>query len=332
MISICFHSRRGFKLLRRLHIKEDKFYLNFFPYQKTYISKDDRIINVFIYEGRIENADIILKKRYALDIIEKVLMNESTFEMIKYQIPSFHCDNQYCLINLLKIYNILKKFPSNIRNNILIMGSSILSVYGLRKFNDIDIYIRDTQIDDKIILNNLFDQLECIENVEIDITTEVLDRYYRPYWDNWKKEWSRISGIDNFNNILDKPDCHFYFCGMKFMSLKIDISRRLKRSRPNPYADLIMIKKYILPKLKLWTLPEYEIKFYDENIINKSNIEYVHMVKYNKDIKYAIFRKFNNKKFHHSLKRSLKTRYNIHMSIEDIINTIPDNTIIKYMS
>jgi len=330
MLSLCFYNRRGFKLIRRLRMKEDKFYLNFFPYQKTYTLKSDRIISIFIYEGMIENADIIVEKRYGLDIIEKILGSESTFDMIKHQQVSFHNDNKNCLINLLKIYNILKKYPSNIRDNILIMGSCILTTYGLRKFNDIDIYVRDSRIKSDVTLINLFSRLESIK-LRVDITTEKMVKYSRPYWTNWKIEWARLAGIDNFNDILDNPNYHFYFCGMKFMSINIDIARRLKRSRVNAYVDLIMIKKNILPKLKLWSLPEYEITFNDKKIVS-GNIEYSQIVRYGEQIKYVYFKKINKKKFHHSLRRAFKIRYHTHMNIEDIINIIPKKTtIIKYV-
>jgi len=308
-------------------MKENKFYLNFFPYQRTYILKNERIISIFIYEGIIDNADIIVEKRYALDIIKKILGSESTFNMIKYQRVSFHNNNRNCLINLLKIYNILKKYSSNIRDNILIMGSCILTTYGLRKFNDIDIYVRDSCINSDVTLINLFNRLENIKKLRIDITTEKMAKYSRPYWTNWKIEWSRLAGIDNFNDILDNPNHHFYFCGMKFMSINIDIARRLKRCRANAYADLIMIKRYILPKLKLWSLPEYEITFYDKNKVS-SNIKYSQQVRYGEQIRYACFKKFNKKKFYYLIRMALKIRYNKYINIENIIPS--KSAIIKY--
>ena len=198
MLSICFYSRRGFKLIRRLRMKEDQFYLNFFPYQRTYMLKDDCMINVFVYRGKIENADILVEKLYAIDIIDKLLITESTLNMIKFQRVSFHQERKHYLINLLKIYNILKKYPNNIRSNVLIYGSCILTAYGLRGFNDVDIYIRASCISDIDKLQHLLSKLEGIRGIRVDITVESMLNYWKSYWPEWQIEWSRLAGISGF--------------------------------------------------------------------------------------------------------------------------------------
>ena len=114
------------------------------------------------------------------------------------------------------------------------------------------------------------------------------------------------------------------------MSLKIDIARRLKRNRPNAYADLIMIKKYIMSKLVLWPLPEYVIKYYDEPQ-NRSKVVYIHLVKDGKKERYLHFRLFNKKSFYYLVKKALSDRYNIYLRIDKLEKIIPEKMIIKYV-
>ena len=127
---------------------EDKFYLNFLPYTNQHLYKTHKKIEIFIYKDFIENADIIIEKNYAYDIISKVIYHSNSMSLMKNQRMSFFKKNKDMVTKFLRIYNILKRYPLEIKKNFIIFSSGVLTAYGLRRFNDIDIYIRASKIKD----------------------------------------------------------------------------------------------------------------------------------------------------------------------------------------
>lgn len=316
MLSICFGSRINDNLIRYLHIREDKFYLNCFPYRDTYLVKDYKKIEVYIYNDYIENADMIIDKHFAVDIIRKFVCHEPTYEFVNEQLIDFFKSNQRSVKILQKIYNIIKKYPINIRKNYIIFSSGILTIYGLRKFNDIDMYIRGYDITNKKLLTKMVSELENLKCVKMDITIDGTDQY-KKYWDDWKKNWCKLAGIKNFDCILDNPKNCIYFFGLRFMSLDIDIVRRRKRNRVNAFSDLIMIKKLLRPNLVLWPLPLYYHCFSTEKLQHK-NIVYSQKINDYGQEKYIYYRNIDDIKMKRLIRKRIKLRYNKDILLSEI--------------
>lgn len=327
MLSICFGSRINDNLIRYLHIREDKFYLNCFPYRDTYLVKDHKKIEVYIYSDYIENADMIIDKHFAVDIIRKFVCHEPTYEFVDDQLIDFFKSNYHTVNILQKIYTIIKKYPINIRKNYIIFSSGILTIYGLRRFNDIDMYIREYNITNKKLLSKMVKELESLKCVRMDITIDGTDKY-KKYWDEWKITWCRLAGIKNFDCILDNPRNCIYFFGLRFMSLNIDIVRRRKRNRINGIVDLIMIKEKLRPQLQLWPLPQYFHQFsttelkYDDIVYSKKIVD-------NGDEKYIYHREVDELKVKRLIRKRLKIRYKKDVLLYEIDSILQNRIKIK---
>lgn len=324
MLSICFGSRINDNLIRYLHIREDKFYLNCFPYRDTYLVKDYKKIEVYIYNDYIANADIIIDKHFAVDIIRKFICHEPTFEFVNEQLIDFFKSNYSTVKILQKLYNIIRKYPINIRQNYIIFSSGILTIYGLRRFNDIDLYIRGDHITNKKLLAKMVRELESLKGVRMDITIDGTDKY-KKYWDEWKQTWCRLAGIKNFDCILDNPNNCIYFFGLRFMSLDIDIVRRRKRNRINGIVDLIMIKQKLRPTLQLWPLPQYFHQFSAEKL-KFNDIIYSEKIIDSGEEKYIQYREVDRLKVTRLIKKRLKIRYKKDLLLSEI-DTILQNKI-----
>ena len=327
MLSICFGSRINDNLIRYLHIREDKFYLNCFPYRDTYLVKDHKKIEVYIYSDYIENADMIIDKHFAVDIIRKFVCHEPTYEFVDDQLIDFFKSNYHTVNILQKIYTIIKKYPINIRKNYIIFSSGILTIYGLRRFNDIDMYIREYNITNKKLLSKMVKELENLKCVRMDITIDGTDKY-KKYWDEWKITWCRLAGIKNFDCILDNPRNCIYFFGLRFMSLDIDIVRRRKRNRINGIVDLIMIKEKLRPQLQLWPLPQYFHQFSTEEL-KYDDIVYSKKIVDNGDEKYIYYREVDQLKVKRLIRKRLKIRYKKDVLLYEIDSILQNRIKIK---
>ncbi len=137
-------------------------------------------------------------------------------------------------------------------NNIILLGSSILYIHGIRNINDIDLFylppnnIISTEINDKLI-----DESNRFPFIDAAIPNTIR---WKKYWDNWEIEYANIIGANNFAEIINNPKYHFTYLGMKFMLLDGDVKRRYIRARPQSIIDIIAINKmlnkmYLIPKI-----------------------------------------------------------------------------------
>lgn len=121
----------------------------------------------------------------------------------------------------------------------MLYSSIVLYLIGNRSMNDLDLYIH-TISNDIIELLNEFKTNNKYSYIEYNIKgTEK----WPTYWDIWLDEWARKCGAKYFEEILGNPRYHFYFLGVKIISLECDIVRRLERKRPRAIADLIALRK-----------------------------------------------------------------------------------------
>jgi hypothetical protein len=144
------------------------------------------------------------------------------------------------------------------QNNIVLKSGLVLFVYGIRKCGDVDLdYIGDIEynksgnFDMKRIKAN--DQLKYYLNDKTSIKT---------------------------SEYVVNPRYYFYFYGMKFMILDLEmIQRKLRINRPRAFVDIIMVNeilgtKYKLPildiKSKLFPIESIE-KFYNTMRLNFKN-------------------------------------------------------------
>jgi len=125
------------------------------------------------------------------------------------------------------------------QSQFLLFSSVVLYLLGHRQMSDLDLYIHDISesLQDKVkefSTNTIYNY--------IDYSVKNTEKWPR-HWNTWLDEWAQKCGAKYFEEILGNPKYHFYFLGVKIISLECDVVRRLERCRPRAIADLIALKK-----------------------------------------------------------------------------------------
>ena len=213
-------------------------------------------------------------------------------------------------------------FRSNIdlenQSQFMLYSSVVLYLLGSRNINDIDLYIHNVPEDIIKKSNELKD--EKYFNFKIDFRIKNTDNWPR-YWDTWLDTWAQKCGAKYFEEILGNPKYHFYFLGMKIISLDCDIIRRIERNRPRGIADLIVLQKRYGCKINIPSIPD-KVKKYEstfektEEELNKLILKGGVLNEIQKEI--CIEYNCNKSKFMGTIIYILKERYNMTFIEEEV--------------
>ena len=147
---------------------------------------------------------------------------------------------------------IRKYIKTKERLGTMLDSSITLNIMDIRKNNDIDLVILHPRNYDPNIKKNL----DIIKNLSF------IDPYFDKIidWDGEDKktldeETKEITEgkITNYFDIVFSPENHFYFFGLKIVSIDYDLKYRAMRRFPKNVADLIMAKDLLninIPKIK----------------------------------------------------------------------------------
>lgn len=149
---------------------------------------------------------------------------------------------------------IRKNIPIEYRHSFMVNSSSLLYLLGAREANDIDCYIHTIPEELVSIVNR---QHESGELDFLDYRIKNTNNWPY-YWNKWLDTWASCCGARYFEEILAFDHYHFYFLGVKLISLDCDIQRRLKRLRPASFADLMMLKDRFHLNITIPSIPEKE--------------------------------------------------------------------------
>jgi len=208
----------------------------------------------------------------------------------------------------------------------MLFSSVVLYLIGHRQMNDLDLYVHTVPSEIVEKLNGLHDNNmhgDAYSFLEFQIKgTEK----WPTYWNTWLDIWARQSGAKYFEEILGNPKYHFYFLGVKIISLECDIVRRLMRNRPRAYADLIAFRKRYAYNIKIPEVPKIYYSY--ESIIGKTSQEINAIIangkgvldEKNKEIK--ISHETNISKFLNTISYSLREAYRMNMSVEEILKDL----------
>lgn len=159
------------------------------------------------------------------------------------------------------------------RSQFILYSSVILYLLGHRQMNDLDLYVH--YVNEEIV-----EKLEEFKNNEmynfIDFKVKNTDNWPL-YWNTWLDIWAQKCGAKYFEELLANPKYHFYFLGVKIISLECDVVRRLERNRPRAYADLIALRKRYSYKINIPPIPSKTIKYV--SIVDKSEDEINKLIK-----------------------------------------------------
>ncbi len=146
--------------------------------------------------------------------------------------------------------------PREFRSQFMLFSSIVLYLLGHRAMNDLDLYIHT-------LPNELVEKCNELKEPElnfIEFKIKNTDNWVN-YWNTWLDMWAQKCGAKYFEEILGNPKYHFYFLGVKIISLDCDIVRRLERNRPRAYADLIALRKRYSIDVEIPPIPNKLMKY-----------------------------------------------------------------------
>jgi hypothetical protein len=155
----------------------------------------------------------------------------------------------------------------------MLFSSIVLYLIGNRSMNDLDLYIH-TIPKEIIELTNEFKENTIFNYIEYKIKNT---DNWPDYWNTWLDTWANKCGAKYFEEILGSPKYHFYFLGVKIISLNCDIVRRIERARPRAIADLIALRKRYPISIYIPSLKNTIHKFI--SIKDKSDEEIDYLIK-----------------------------------------------------
>ena len=199
----------------------------------------------------------------------------------------------------------------------MLFSSVILYLLGHRTMNDLDLYVHTVPIEIQEKLNE-FNENKVYDFIEFKIKNT---ENWPNYWNIWLDTWAKKCGAKYFEEILGNPKYHFYFLGVKIISLECDVVRRLERNRPRAVADLIALRKRYSYHINIPVIPKEYNKYID--ISDKNEIEIERLIKNcgimnseNKEI--SIVCKTDVDKFIKTIIYALDLRYRMKFSESDI--------------
>jgi hypothetical protein len=171
----------------------------------------------------------------------------------------------------------------------------------LRNINDLDVTCYHLPLNREFykIIDQSFGRNKKLPFVDLSIK----NRFgWRPgggheYTIRWfEKTWPELYGARNMTETIFDPKFHYHYNGLKIININADIKRRIRRARPAAYADLIAMQRIIQQPIDISPIPR------GHWINNK-------------------YEEFNDQiidQMYVTIKKYLKKRYNINMTIEEI--------------
>ena len=200
----------------------------------------------------------------------------------------------------------------------MLFSSVVLYLIGHRAMNDLDLYIHSLSEELCNDVNFAFDNNEEFNFIEYQIKgTEK----WPHYWDTWLDIWAQKCGAKYVEEILGNPEYHFYYLGVKIISLHCDLVRRIERQRPRAYADLLSFRKRYAYKIDIPSIPKNSWKYIKLSAISESEKDALIkkggvIDEENQEIK--LEEEINCDKFLGTIIYALKENYRMDMTISDI--------------
>jgi len=191
----------------------------------------------------------------------KIYLHKKTISFIKRQnlkrFMAFDNGPSRLYFNTFKNW-IIKNISLIDMERIVLMDSSTLYTYGIRQSRDIDILmfatsqLEKTDIIDK--MNKFFyDEKTKFPFAGVGIMNT---KYFNKKWIESDKQWFDKWTVKNRDDIIFDPKFHYYFNGVKLITLRGELIRKYYRQKYCDITDIIMVKellgfKFELPNIKM---------------------------------------------------------------------------------
>ena len=203
------------------------------------------------------------------------------------------------------------------QSQFILYSSVILYLLGHRAMNDIDLYIHKIPFE----LQQKVSEFRTNSYYHfIDYSIKNTDKWPH-YWNDWLDKWAKKCGAKYFEELLGNPKYHFYFLGVKIISLECDVVRRLERNRPRAIADLIALRKRYSYKIDIPPINPITEKYI--SLSDKNAEEIRELIKSGatlneKNRELCIQTNTDVPKFINTIIYALHTRYRMTFKIEEI--------------
>ena len=259
------------------------------------------------------------------NICATIIFCQTTIDFIKLQNFDYFLtkENEKSKKMFLKYKNWLyNNVPLEKQCSFMLFSSIVLYLIGNREMNDLDLYIDyvDKEIAEKV---KQFDEDETYKYIEYKLKGSENKKDWPLHWNSWLDDWARKSGAKYFEEVVSCQRFHFYFLGVKIISLNCDIQRRVVRNRPRATADLIALRKrYVIPKFPKIPIPEsFKCEF--QSVVDKTDDEIRELIRNggeyiqeNKEVKITL--KNDIDKFINTVIWALKERYKMIFTIDEV--------------
>lgn len=205
--------------------------------EKEYRGNDMMHINDYFYQT-LEYAQIILN--------ENTIEFMNTQETMNYQLKDFNEAN----LKMQTLRNILYKTMSLLEIDRMInMGGVVFYAYGVRAFNDIDAILIDNRPHES---GDNTSSTHLVKLVETNFSNKRTRFYFLDAGiqgsSMWNESWTKkdtiilnFLKIDNSKDLVLDPNNHFYFQGIKMVTLEYEMLRKLIRNRTEDHVDFMML-------------------------------------------------------------------------------------------
>lgn len=294
------------------------FYINdYYKNEKDKLKQTNKInqVNKAIKQLLNNRNSTIISETNRLIDISKTLFNWNSLNFLEEQslsrfIKLFSSSGVgigegYKFINNIKNYLTLN-IDIEDRERFMITGGGMIYIYGLRRPKDLDFFINQYPTEQHTLCLN-----ELIDNDFINDETKVeeWDAVYPPLkWKDFYKEyhalWAESVGGKSMLQCMINPRFHFYYMGLKFILLDLEIYRRNTRGRPAAVADMIAINELLNKNIKINKIDKqvyimYPGKEHAELVVIDKN-------KFINTVKYKLLSRFGIKKNTTELKKLIK--------------------------
>lgn len=223
--------------------------------------KNDPIYVIFSKNGV---KDFIFKSKYVKDIAG-VILGIDSFYFLRHQNMERLCkmlesnNNDIKVVNELyiKYYEINRDMDFVERERIMIFSGMIAYMLGTTWTTDIDALVIRNENESyseqlnrlyKDVLNDFDYHVLTKNNIWIKKSGTILK--YQSQWLTYS--FPQLVGARDIYEVLTNPEHHFYFMGMKFISVNMNLQRARLRGSLSSLVDLIMYKELndidIIPK------------------------------------------------------------------------------------
>jgi hypothetical protein len=140
-----------------------------------------------------------------------------------------------------KTNNILGKLSPKDRYRTLIVSAGIMEILGTTVAADSDLIVWNEENSPA---------LNALPSTGLDALVWNGKRYLddREFWDQWlNKDFPKLYGAESMEETVFDPRFHFYWKGLKFISLEATLAKLIRRARPSAYTDLFILSKIGVP-------------------------------------------------------------------------------------